>query len=123
MKAGYQQILSSIVESGKKIAIFGAGHQGIMFINSFNLDDYIHFTIDDDANKQNYNLPGSDIPIVSSSILLSDMNIAACLLAVSPKIEAKIREKFAAFIDRGGKMYSIFPGSSMDTLLRVKQCA
>lgn len=123
IKKAYIKKLSIIKDKEKKVVVFGAGHQAIMFINALQLGEFISFIVDDDVNKQGYFSPGSGIPIVNSSILLSDFDIDTCLLAVRPRLENRILEKFASFLQRGGKMYSIFPGSTMSYLLEKELCA
>ena len=108
IKVSYNKLLSSLTASGGKIAIFGAGHQGIIFINALNLGSYINFIIDDDVNKQGYYSPGTGIPIVPSSILLTDSKIVVCLLAVNPRLEAKIQEKFRVYTQRGEVKCTLF---------------
>ncbi len=113
IRTAYQKQLAAICERGGKVAVFGAGHQAILFINALGLQDYISYFVDDDVNKQAYLSPGAHLPIVSSNKMLSDDKIDTCLLAVSPRIEGKILEKCRALLERGGKMISIFPGSNL----------
>lgn len=113
----YGSILKAIRNQGGKVAIFGAGHQTIMFINALGLQSHITCVIDDCLDKEGSFIPGTLIPIVSSERFLADQSITVCLLGVNPALEDKIRIKCAAFLDRGGKIYSIFPGSSSDTLI------
>jgi hypothetical protein len=123
IKKNYITQLEKMKKNGDIIVIFGAGHQSIMFINALKLVPYISFIIDDDINKQGYFSPGSNIPIVDSSILLgknSDINV--CLLAVSPKLEEKIQAKLKPFTKRSGKLYTIFPGSNMPTIFEDNIC-
>jgi C-methyltransferase C-terminal domain/Methyltransferase domain len=117
IRTQYGTALQTISESGNKIAIFGAGHQSIMFINALGLSKFISYAIDDAPEKTGYFIPGTSIPIVLSDHLLSDTSINVCLLGVGPQIEAKIRHKCAGFLDRGGRMYSIFPGAGRATLV------
>ncbi len=113
VRDAYQTALAAIQAQGGKIAILGAGHQALMFMHALGLQDFVSYLVDDDANKQAYFTPGAHLPIVSSEKMLADDKINTCLLAVSPRIETKIQEKCAAFLARGGKMYSIFPGSKL----------
>lgn len=113
IRKAWHQALSTVRDQGGRVAVFGAGHQAIMFINALGLQEYISYLVDDDVNKQAYLTPGSHLPIVSSAKMLADDKIDTCLLAVSPRIESKIQEKCAALLERGGKMVSIFPGSPL----------
>lgn len=113
----YVNALEKLTTRGCKVAIFGAGHQSIMFINALGLQRYIAFVIDDDPDKVGYLVPGTAIEIASSAQLINDHAIVACLLGVAPAAEEKIRAKCAAYLDRGGRMYSIFPGAGRGTLI------
>lgn len=117
VRARYQSALKSIQDQVGKVALFGAGHQSIMFINALELQSHIACVIDDSREKEGYFIPGTSIPIVSSKHFLADKSISVCLLGVNPASEDKIKIKCAAFLDRGGKMYSIFPGASSGTLI------
>ena len=113
----YHSALDRITSTGSKVAIFGAGHQSIMFINALGLERFISCVIDDAPEKFGYLVPGTAIEIVPSDRLFNDLSIEVCLLGVSPVIEEKIRAKYAAYLDRGGKMFSIFPGAGSITLI------
>lgn len=113
----YHDALERIVAGGRKVAVFGAGHQSIMFINALGLQRYIDCVIDDAPEKVGYLVPGSEIRIVPSSQLMDDRAIDVCLLGVGPAAVEKIRAKCAAYLNRGGRMYSIFPGAGSGTLI------
>lgn len=113
----YINSLEKVIDDGRKVAVFGAGHQSIMFINALGLQRYIAFVIDDSIDKVGYLIPGTVIEIVPSSQLMNDKSIAVCLLGVGPALEEKIRTKCATYLDRGGRMYSIFPGAGSGTLI------
>ncbi|HAB36643.1 MAG TPA: SAM-dependent methyltransferase [Rhodobacteraceae bacterium] len=117
VRAQYQLAIENIQGQFEKVALFGAGHQSIMFINALELQAHISCVIDDCLNKEGLFIPGTSIPIVSSERFLADQSISVCLLGINPALENKIRIKCAAFLDRGGKIYSIFPGSSLGTLI------
>lgn len=117
----YRSALQTIsVGRGKKVAIFGAGHQSIMFINALGLAQQIFYAIDDAPEKIGYLIPGTSIPIVPSEHLVRDPSIDVCLLGVGPNIEEKIRSKCASYLNRGGRMYTIFPGAGSLTIMDAK---
>ncbi|MDO8871615.1 MAG: class I SAM-dependent methyltransferase [Methanoregula sp.] len=93
-----------------KIAFFGAGHLACTFVWLFQLQEFIDCIIDDDPHKQGLFMPGSKLPIVSSSILMDD-NYSLCILSLNPLNEDKVIANYRTFIDNGGKFYSIFPSS------------
>lgn len=113
----YINSLETIITGGRKVVIFGAGHQSITFINALGLQRYIAFVIDDAPDKVGCLIPGTAIEIVPSAQLMNDRSIDVCLLGVGPAVEEKIRAKCAAYLDRGGRMYSIFPAAGSGTLI------
>jgi Methyltransferase domain/C-methyltransferase C-terminal domain len=96
--------------SGDGVALFGIGHQAVMFVNLFGLSKYVAAAVDDDPNKSGYFPPGFAVPVIPSQALLQDDRIRTCLLAVPPGIEHKIRGKLAALVERGVQFHSIFAG-------------
>jgi hypothetical protein len=48
--------------------------------------------------------------VVASEKLLEDQTITACLFAVAPRIERRIRERLAPLAQRGVAFRSIFAG-------------
>lgn len=94
-------------KSGKRVAIFGAGHLAAKFVNLLDLADLIDCVIDDNAHKQALLMPGSRLPIRGSAALVPG-TVDVCLLSLSPESEQKVRAKYAAYLDRGGEFHSIF---------------
>ncbi|MCU7837429.1 MAG: hypothetical protein KZQ83_19585, partial [gamma proteobacterium symbiont of Taylorina sp.] len=92
------------------IVIFGAGHRSIMFVNLLGISSYIRFVIDDDTNKLNLLLPGTDIKIINST-LLSQYKPKVCLLAVGLHIEEKIVQKLNQINSGIEHFFSISPDS------------
>jgi len=107
--------LARAAAGGRKVALFGIGHQAVMFLNALGLQKYVSLLVDDEPNKQGYFAPGALSPVVSSATLIGDLEVGTCLLAVSPTVENAVKRKLAGLLDRGVQMYSIFagaPGSS-----------
>jgi hypothetical protein len=94
-----------------------------MFVNALQLEGDIAVMVDDDPRKQGYFVPGTAIPIVSFQAMLADPDLVLCLLGVSPRAEAKVMEKCAGFSARGGRFFSLFPGSDLGTLVDHRLCA
>jgi hypothetical protein len=91
-KLQYQTTLSAITGDGvKKVAIFGAGHQSIMFLNALGLSHQFSYVIDDAPEKIGCLIPGTSIPIVPSEHFLTDKSIELCLLGVGPKTEKSVK--------------------------------
>ena len=92
------------------IAMFGAGHLTATFANVLQLASLFDCVIDDNPRKQGLFMPGSRLPIVSSTAL-AERPIKTCLLGVRPEVEGVVRDKHHEFMHRGGVMLSIFPGN------------
>jgi hypothetical protein len=115
---GLEKRLRELRESVGKIAIFGAGHLSIAFINLMEIRDHIDFVVDDDPNKQTLHMPGSGLPIRPSRCL-TDEDVGLCLLSMSPASESKVMAKNTDFTKKGGTFASIFPkkeNSILDSL-------
>lgn len=100
--------LSRFKKEKGKIAIFGAGHLACTFINSFGLEPFIDFCVDDNPNKKGLCLPGTQLPIYDS-VSLAEKDIRLCLLTLNPINEDKIVAKSSSFVDKGGIFLSVFP--------------
>ena len=85
-----QVYLSEIIDSGGRLAIFGAGHHGITFVNLLGLAHLVSAFIDDNEYKQQLCAPGSRLPILPSDKLMTD-HITHCVLAVAQENESKVR--------------------------------
>jgi hypothetical protein len=93
-----------------RIAMLGAGHMTSAFVDLYELADRIECVVDDNPLKQGHFMPGSRLPIVPSSDLV-DRRIDLCLMTVRPEIEAAVAGRNSAFVERGGVLASVFPGS------------
>ena len=102
--------LSNLQNEGKRVAVFGAGHLAVKFLNLFGLNGLVHCVIDDKTEKLGLCLPGSGLPVLPSAALI-DENIALCLLSMSPESEKKVISAKHEYASRGGRFGSIFPAS------------
>src|SRR5262249_7150308 len=84
-----------------RLARLGAGHLTGAFVNLYGLAEQVEFVADDNANKQGLFMPGSRLPILPSSELVS-REVDLCLMTVRPEIEDAVAAKNAAFTARGG---------------------
>jgi len=103
--ARMRALLLSWQRKGKRVAIFGAGHLAVKFVNLYSLHDLIECVIDDHPRKQGLQMPGSRLPIRGSAVLAQ---IDICLLALNMESEQKVLAKHQSFLDRGGRFLSIF---------------
>ena len=98
----YQAQLKNEIEEyirrfkGKKVAIWGAGHQALAVISLINLADKIKYVVDSATFKQGKYTPATHIPIVSPDTLNSDPVDAVIVMAASYSDEVAkiIRQKF-----------------------------
>lgn len=103
----WREILKPYQQQGKKVAIFGAGHLTVKFINFLQLDDLIECVIDDHPKKVGLVIPGSRLSIVSSSELES-RGIKTCISTLNPESEAKVLKKLHGYFSSGGEFLSAF---------------
>lgn len=103
--------LQALSAQGKSVAMFGAGHLSLKFINFYELAPYIQCVIDDNPHKQGLFMCGSGLPIVPSSCL-ETYQIDLCILGLNLESERKVCEAKADYIQRGGKFLSAFSASS-----------
>jgi len=81
-------------ENSRRIVLYGVGGRSTSFINILDIGKFISFAIDDQIEKQNKFLPGSDIPIISGSdaaSCITDNDLV--LLGVNAENEDGLLEK------------------------------
>jgi hypothetical protein len=103
----FRKDLLRLKREGKKVAVFGASHLAVKFLNLFELKDLVCCVIDDNPNKLGMLMPGSGVPVRPSSVLI-DEKIDLCLLSLSPESEKKVVAAKKAYTDQGGRFLSIF---------------
>jgi SAM-dependent methyltransferase len=107
----YKKIIHSYfkhhIEKVGKIAFYGAGHDAVIFINTFQIEEFIEYIIDDTEHKQNFYLAGTSLQIKSSETLTFE-NISLCILCLNINIQDIILEKNKKFISEGGIFTSLY---------------
>lgn len=93
------------------VAVLGAGHLAVTFINLLGLESLIDYVCDDAADKVDRYVPGTRLRISRSSVLLQEC-CSVCLMAVAPESEPKVLARNEEFINRGGRFASIFAASN-----------
>ena len=83
------------------VAVFGAGHLAVKFINFLQLEDLVDCVIDDHPKKNELVMPGSHLPIVPSSEL-HERGIKICISTLSPESEVKVKNKLSDYFSLGG---------------------
>jgi len=104
--------LQRLQGDGKRVAIFGAGHLAVKFLNLFGLKDLVYCVIDDHPDKLGLCMPGSGLRVRPSSVLLED-NIDLCLLSLNPESEKRVIAAKHDYVSRGGRFRSIFALSAI----------
>lgn len=96
IKFEWLQFLTNQKLQGKKIAAFGAAAKGTVFCNYVGIDsDFIDYCLDDTSFKQNKFIPGTNIPIYSSTLLNNLANPPDSMIILPwnfrKEIEAKLK--------------------------------
>lgn len=88
-------------ESGKKIAVWGASHQGFTTISTTNIQNYISYIIDSAPFKQGKYAPASHLKIVAPEYVYSEP--VQCIIVIAPgyteEIIKSIQQKFGMNIE------------------------
>jgi hypothetical protein len=108
-RARVRKMFAEWQRTGKRVAVFGAGHLAAKFVNFFGLGEFIECVIDDNPHKQDLLMPGSRLPVRGSAMLDS---IDVCLLSLNPESEQKVLQKYRHVVERGVTFLSIFALSS-----------
>ena len=105
-------VLKRFAQTKGDIAMYGAGHLAITYVNLFGIGSHLTLAVDDDPNKEGLFMPGCGLPILGSQALLKK-EIRLCLLSLRPELEPRIMARHEEYLARGGKFASIFPGSAI----------
>lgn len=103
----FQRFFQSATQAGQRIAILGAGHFCVAFINFYQLQDWVEVVLDDDSHKSGMHLPGTQIPIVSTE-QLQYQRYPLCILTCNPWNDENIKNRFTEYQSDGGRFLSIF---------------
>lgn len=106
-QASWRERLSRLRAAGEKLAVFGAGHLSVKWINFLGLAELIECVIDDHPKKAGLRMPGSRLPIVPSAELAA-RGIGTCISTLSPESEARVRGKMAEYFSGGGRFLPAF---------------
>jgi 2-polyprenyl-3-methyl-5-hydroxy-6-metoxy-1,4-benzoquinol methylase len=106
----FRDYLQTAVDSGHRVAVYGAGCRSSTLINLAGAAPYISCVIDDQEEKQGKFLPGSRLPIISSDCLAASA-VDLCLLAVNAENEERVISRHSTYVERGGRFVSLHPPS------------
>ena len=84
-------LFKDLKKKNKKIAFYGSGHNGVMFINLFKIKKFIDLVLDDNHHFQNLFLPGSNLIISSPKNI--NQKIDYCFLSANFGNEKKNYKK------------------------------
>ncbi len=100
-RSHWRKTLEEYKAKDMSVAVFGAGHLAVKFINFLQLEDLIDCIIDDHPKKNELVMPGSHLPIVPSSEL-QERGIKICISTLSPESEVKVQNKLPDYFSSGG---------------------
>lgn len=105
-----KKFLAGYKQKQKKIVLFGGGHMSCVFLNLFELKDYVDFVVDDNPNMRGLFMPGSGLSILESQAMY-EQDAKLCILTLSLASEEKVIQNNKRFLETGGTFVSVFPGS------------
>ncbi len=100
-----RELVKFLKKFNKEIFIYGCGNRSCNFVNLLDISKYIKGYIDDNKNKQNKFVPGSNLKVFSSEEI--DLSKSIILLGVNCENENKIINK----IENIHNIFSILPPS------------
>ncbi len=112
IREAWRQALAGERAAGRQVALLGAGHLTIMFLNLLELQDAIDFVVDDDPAKCGWYLPGSRLPVYPSDVLYS-RPVRLCLTSVAPENAGKVQQRHSRFLELGGRLVSVFSSNDL----------
>ena len=93
-----------------EIAIWGAGHQSLAYINLFGLESIAKYVIDSAPFKQESFVPGTSLPIVSPETFFRDTYVK-CILVIAAGYNSEIIERLHnSQFGNTGEIYSFNHG-------------
>ena len=108
IKLDFLDFLLKSKRSGKKVAAYGAAAKGNTLLNFAGVrTDLLPYVVDKSSIKQGKYLPGSRIPIVDESHLVSDAPDYVVILPWNLKTE--IIEQLSYINDWGGRFVTVIP--------------
>ncbi len=98
--ADYRTKLVAVLKEARSsfdaVVIYGVGCRACAFVNGLKLAEFIDYAVDDQVERQNHLMPGSQLPIHSSQKLTERGNRSLVILAVNQENEEKVKAKTLA---------------------------
>lgn len=107
-KQALRGCLERIREQFGKIAVFGAGHMSMKFINFFQIADLIEFVIDDSENKCGTYLPYTGLRVAPSTDI-EEYDISLVIMGLSTESQERVMRHQSERVNRGVRFASVSP--------------
>jgi hypothetical protein len=111
-KLEFNSFLGSLKSAGKTVGCIGASLRGITLLNYFGVDSkQINFLLELNEYKINKFTSGSGIPVLIENL---ETQMPDYLIVLSWTFKNSIIEKYAKFLNEGGKM--VFPSTRIEVV-------
>lgn len=97
--------------SEKEVAIWGAGHQSLAFINQFELSGHVKYIVDSAKSKQGRFAPGTDLEIRNPKVLTTDKDLR-CVMVIAAGYNNEIVEILEkSWLKEGRSIFTVWQDS------------
>ena len=110
-KKRIENILQTFKERKYFNVVYGAGHNSVAFINYLKLGKYFSYIVDDDNNKKNLKLYGSNLKVKNFDYIKKISKKFVFFLGINIYIESKVTPKLKQLKD--SKVFSLYPDSKL----------
>ena len=110
-KKRIENILQTFKERKYFNVVYGAGHNSVAFINYLKLGKYFSYIVDDDENKKNLKLYGSNLEVKNFDYIKKISKKFVFFLGINIYIESKVTPKLKQLKD--SKVFSLYPDSKL----------
>jgi SAM-dependent methyltransferase len=108
VKAELRALLDDLKSEGASIAAYGAAAKGTTLLNYTGVGaNYLEYVVDRNVHKQNWYMPGVDLPIHDPTMLLKDRPDYTLILAWNFKDEIIAQQQ--EYVDAGGRFVIPIP--------------
>ena len=108
MRAELRALLDGLKSEGARIAAYGAAAKGTTLLNYTGVGaDYLEYVVDRNVHKQDWYMPGVDLPIHDPATLLTDRPDYTLILAWNFKDEIIAQQQ--EYVEAGGRFVIPIP--------------